>query len=283
MATTFAPPTLRELAALWVSKGGANLGIVGDAAHRERAVSYHLGRFDLRDGAYSAITERDVRGLSNAASAIDLGRLNGAYANLRAFSVWLVDQGRANAPGTRDIREVIYTPDGRTVLRWDRERGFASAPRPNEADASHLWHTHISYYRDSEFEPKTAVFERFWVPPDSSTEIDMGLPLSGPTGFGTLRIPAGAKGIRVHDRVDVTVTQDAVRTAARKQLLAPLAGTGYDVTIAGASTFIRREEPGLVFEPDLDPVDPNPALEAAIAALEDRLEAIATIAAGGTP
>jgi hypothetical protein len=147
---TFAPPTLLQLAGLWTGAGGVNLGIVGDTAHLAKGVSYHLGRDDLLATAYSAQTTRDRAGLSNAASAIDLGKLGGSYVALRAFSIWLVEQARHNAPGTSDMREIIYSPDGVAVLRWDRERGYSSAPRAGEADTSHRTHTHVSWYRDAE-------------------------------------------------------------------------------------------------------------------------------------
>ncbi|HSV93276.1 MAG TPA: hypothetical protein VLH81_09370 [Desulfobacterales bacterium] len=158
------PRTLRDLGAYWASQGGLNLGVVGSL--RTHCRGYHLGRDriygpvacrpggvarpGLGDADYSVRTARDRAGLSNAASAIDLGRLDGSLEQLRAFSRWLVGRCRANRPGTSDIREVIYSPDGRSVLRWDRERGPSSAPRSGEADDSHLTHTHISFYRDSE-------------------------------------------------------------------------------------------------------------------------------------
>jgi len=160
---TFAPPTLLELAQFWTDHGGVNLGIVGDADHAAKGYSYHLGKDQLVDGAYSAKTARDRAGLSNAASAIDLGRLGGTLAGLAAFSRWLVQQGRANAPGTSDIREVIYTPDGQVVLRWDRERGYASEPRAGEADDSHLTHTHVSFYRDAELRDHTTAIRRYFM------------------------------------------------------------------------------------------------------------------------
>ena len=103
----------------------------------------------MADADYSVMTARDRAGLSNAASAIDLGRLDGSLEQLRAFSRWLVGRCRANRAGTSAIREIIYSPDGRLVLRWDRERGHASAPRVGEGDNSHLTHTHVSLYRDS--------------------------------------------------------------------------------------------------------------------------------------
>jgi len=159
---TFAPRTLVELASFWTARGGVNLGIVGDARHMAARVSYHLGRDDLDPDAYSIRTARDRAGLSNAASAIDLGKLDGSYSGLRTFSRWLVARAREDAPGTRDMREIIYSPDGSTVLRWDRERGFASAPRTGEASDSHLFHTHISFYRDAESRDHRTAFVPYW-------------------------------------------------------------------------------------------------------------------------
>lgn len=162
---TYAPATLTALARYWISQGGVNLGVVGDPAHAAKGVSYHLGADELTATAYSRTTRRDKAGLTNAASAIDLGRLDGSLGKLRSFSSWLVNQGRMNKPGTSDIREIIYSPDGKRVLRWDRERGYTSLPRPGEADLSHLTHTHVSYYRDSQNRDKTQAFRPFFTPP----------------------------------------------------------------------------------------------------------------------
>lgn len=162
---TYAPPTITALARYWTQHGGTNLGVVGDTRHVTKGRSYHLGRSQLTSDAYSRQTARDRAGLSDAASALDLGRLNGSLGGLRAFSRWLVERCQQNAPGTQDIREVIYTPDGKTVLRWDRERGLKSAPRPGEADLSHLTHTHVSWYRDSEKRAKVGAFAPFFEKP----------------------------------------------------------------------------------------------------------------------
>jgi len=159
---SYPPATLTALGAYYVAHGGVNLGIVGDASHTAGGVSYHLGADHLIAGAYSARTARDLAGLTNAASAIDLGRIHDSLGALRQFSNWLVSQARLNAPGTDDMREIIYSPDGAIVLRWDRERGYASLPRPGEADNTHLTHTHISYYRDSQSREKVSVFRRYF-------------------------------------------------------------------------------------------------------------------------
>jgi len=161
---TYAPPALIELGRYWVRHGGVNLGVVGDAAHQRKGTSYHLGRSVLADDAYSRKTARDRAGLTDAASAIDLGKLNGNLGQLRTFSKWFVARCRTNAPGTQDVREFIYSPDGRTVLRWDRERGVNSAPRTGEANNSHLAHSHISFYRDSEKRSKVGLFRPYFEP-----------------------------------------------------------------------------------------------------------------------
>lgn len=159
---TVSPPTLVKLGAYWKHQGGKNLGVVGDASHKAKGISYHLGRAELQSDAYSRNAKRDRVGLSDAASAIDLGRLDGSLHKLRQFSNWLVDRAQHNAPGTRDIREIIWSPDGKRVLRWDRERGADSKPRLGEADDSHLTHTHVSFYRDAELRDHTVAFRPFF-------------------------------------------------------------------------------------------------------------------------
>lgn len=185
---TYAPANLREVQRIWTSHGGVNLGIVGDVAHAQRGTSYHLGKSQLRLDAYSIRTARDRAGLTEAASAVDLGKLDGSFIKLRAFSRWLVTMGQSNQPGTRDLREVIYTPDGRQVFRWDRERGYASQPRTGEADNSHLYHTHISWYRDSESRDRAPLFRRYFGDvsmPDTSTEDPMSIIAHEPIGIPT--------------------------------------------------------------------------------------------------
>lgn len=130
------------------------LGIVGDAAHGNEG--YHVGwdrlQYGEGRGDYSVSDSVRDSNPSNAASAFDVG----AFGSLQAFSVWLVTQCRAGAADTQDIREVIYSPDGYSVKRWDRLGNNVGG------DDSHLFHTHISYFRDSEFNDKTAMFRRYF-------------------------------------------------------------------------------------------------------------------------
>ena len=162
---TFAPATLSELAAYWEAHGGVNLGVVGDAGHQQRGVSYHLGADHLIVDAYSRQTVRDRKPfLTNAASAIDLGRLDGSLGKLQEFSRWLAERCHDGAPGTDDIREVIYSPDGSAIRRWDHvtQRFFVGGDGTGHGDNTHLTHTHVSYYRDSEQRAKVPTFASFF-------------------------------------------------------------------------------------------------------------------------
>jgi hypothetical protein len=164
---TFAPPTLVTLGKYLVSQGAVNLGIKGDTAHVAKGWSYHLGADDLAVGASSARLERDVAGLSNAASAIDIGKVGGSLVGLQKLSAWLSRECVNRAVDTLDLREVIYSPDGSKVFRWDEptqqvyESKFVDG-RWTQGDLSHRTHTHISYFRDAEFRDKTALFRRYW-------------------------------------------------------------------------------------------------------------------------
>ena len=180
---TYNPATLHDLGAFWTAQGGVNLGVVGDTSHIAKGTSYHLGKSQLVATAYSIQTARDKAGLTEAASAIDLGKLDGSLANLRTFSKWFVGQCRVNAPGTSDIREFIYSPDGVTVLRWDRQRGYASAPRAGEADTSHFGHSHASWYRDAEKRDHTTAFRPYFAvvaPPVGGGTVDQFITFAKP-------------------------------------------------------------------------------------------------------
>ncbi|MEU4594379.1 hypothetical protein [Micromonospora aurantiaca (nom. illeg.)] len=139
----------------------AEVGIVGDADHRG---GYHCGSNRVVTNDYSVVeSSRDRAGLTLFASALDVGnfsvRSGGKTHNLRTFSAWLVAQCAANAADARDIREVIYSPDGRTVRRWDR------LGRRTSGDSSHLFHTHISFFRDATRAGRdlTPLFRRYLV------------------------------------------------------------------------------------------------------------------------
>ncbi|MEU5965960.1 hypothetical protein ABZ777_32545 [Micromonospora parva] len=121
------------------------VGIVGDSAHRG---GYHCGSDRVVTNDYSVVeSPRDRAGLTLDAAALDVGNFKvisgGRTHTLPSFSVWCVGQCAAGAADTRDIREIIYSPDGTTVKRWDR------LGKRTSGDSSHRWHTHFSFFRDA--------------------------------------------------------------------------------------------------------------------------------------
>lgn len=175
---TYAPDTLEALRTLLADHIAGlepnEIGIVGDTNHQAKRSSYHLGKGQLTSDSYS-VTEssRDRKGLTEAASAMDIGdgwsvTVNGKRHNLQTFSVWLVAQCKAGKSDTKDIREIIYSPDGEIVKRWDA-LGVRST-----GDNTHTWHTHISWFRDSEKRDKTALFKR-WLTEIGLLEDDVAL------------------------------------------------------------------------------------------------------------
>lgn len=157
---TFAPQSIlnvRHEFQRYTDLPNVALGIV----RNERDTSYHVGKSWVLPGAYSiSESSRDSKGLSEASSAIDIGyysiTVGGKVHTLRTFSIWLVGQCAAGAPDTKDIREVIYSPDGKVVKRWDR------LGKRSSGDTSHLSHTHVSWFRDSENHDRAAVFRRYF-------------------------------------------------------------------------------------------------------------------------
>jgi hypothetical protein len=134
----------------------SELGTVPDPSHDG---GYHCGwdRRHLNDkGLLSDYSwqesARDWNHKTNAARAFDCGSFN----RLREMSVWMVGQCQAGHPDTLDIREIIYSPDGKVVLRWDR-LGIRSS-----GDSSHLSHTHFSFFADAEENDKVSPFQRFF-------------------------------------------------------------------------------------------------------------------------
>jgi hypothetical protein len=155
---TYAPTRLLELRRYLRQQTGLSdnaLGIVGDENHDG---GYHHGWDDrrIRNGQTSdySWTEstRDSSHRTNAAAAIDIGMFD----RLLELNRWLVGQCEAGAQDCTDIRSIIYTDNGTTVKRWDRLR------RRTTGDSSHLYHTHVSYFRDAEDRDKTKPFRRFF-------------------------------------------------------------------------------------------------------------------------
>jgi hypothetical protein len=278
---TFAPPTLLALQDYLEQQtrlSAANLGIVGDARHQS---GYHLGRDRIysitgrRDQDYSVQTSRDRSGLTDAASAMDIG----SFPRLRELSIFLVRRCRDGVPDTRDIREVIYSPDGRTVLRWDRQRGVNSAPQTGEADASHLWHTHISWYRDSASRDQRGPFRAYF-----GGSNDMGLPVTilDPTYRGTYRTDdRPAAGIDLATGLPVTIPAGSTRHVHFTARRTDPDGSGYVLgNASGKPIFVGLSQPG-TFTADADGAPADVA--AAIAARDEEWRTFLLAGSPGEP
>ena len=272
---TFAPPPLRALARSWVAQGGVNLGVVGGPRHKS---GYHLGRDRIfRAGGqgaadYSIQLPRDKPFLTNAASAIDLGRLNGTLEGLQRFSTWLVERCRAETEAYRDVREVIYSPDGRRVERWDNgvRRLFPAGTGTGQGDDSHLTHTHISFFRDSEARPKVALFAPFFAGGDTAMAFALSLSRAMvKTGAPFFDRPEGAEIGTMSRAMTVTVLgipldrstdSSPGRLDTWRAVLVTTAAL--DRTSAPKAVYMRRA--------DLTPAAVNPAWDASLrAALND--------------
>lgn len=124
------------------------LGIIhgspqGGGYHEGHDLLHAAGRAPEDPGSDYSYAEslRDRHGLTDAGSAFDMGD---GFGRFREITLGIVSACQRNDPRTRDVREVIYTPDGVTVRRFDR-LGIRSS-----GDSSHLTHTHTSFFRDAE-------------------------------------------------------------------------------------------------------------------------------------
>ena len=185
---SYAPKSISDLSAYWEQQGGVPLGIVGNNAH---CGGYHLGADRIysdcackpsgacvkgqRSNDYSVQYSRDKKGLSNAASAIDLGKLNKSLHELRKFSRWLVARCQNDATVRHLVREIIYSPDGQKVQRYSGADNVIYVG-PGNGDSSHTTHTHISFWRDTQRTAKVGLFAPYFESvPDTSTGDQMGL------------------------------------------------------------------------------------------------------------
>lgn len=151
---TYAPDDLKAIQNYCHLQTGQDWASLGITHQTPQGGGYHEG-FDLLAEAgrapgpeypysdYSyADSNRDRCCVTDGASAFDLG---GDFGRFREITMGIVHACERWDPRCRDVREVIYTPDGRTVHRWD-----ATGRQPDSGDNSHLTHTHISFFRDSE-------------------------------------------------------------------------------------------------------------------------------------
>ncbi len=171
------------LAKFWRDQGGRSLGIVGDVKHQQKGTSYHLGKYQLKPDAYSRRLRRDREGLTERASALDLGKLNKQHRE----AAQVLELARGTGRGRPDPRypgdHLVPGREGRAALGRAPGPGIPSLRRDKNGvihiindgngDETHFWHTHISFYRDSRVEPKVLYFRPFFehpIPPKPDDE-----------------------------------------------------------------------------------------------------------------
>lgn len=165
---TFAPSDLlafrRTVMSLTGITSASDVGIVGDGAHQHTG-GYHEGMDVLETltigydppatehiGSstqdYSCRLARDRRGLTNAASAMDIGAgwFRGGRAAWIRFNNLFVAALHANDPALAAVRATNYSPDGTAKRRTDRQAGWSVVSSSDTVDT----HTHVEWYRDTE-------------------------------------------------------------------------------------------------------------------------------------
>lgn len=151
---SYAPQNLldvREYIQAHTGLSDNDLGIVGDKYHTS---GYHLGRDRLPANDYSNRLPRDKAGLTNAASASDIGN----FSQLRELTSFVLDRCR---DGRMTQIRAINGPwfDGR-AYRWDSQNNWQAVIKPR--GDSHETHAHLEWWRDTEHQDKTWIFREFF-------------------------------------------------------------------------------------------------------------------------
>jgi hypothetical protein len=125
-------------------------GIVGNPD--THFFGYHRSRhFDINfgsDGAddYSVVLAQDKKGADDCASALDVTMPPDL---MKEVSARLLAAGKADDPRLHALREFFGTIDGVRVTGWDRHNpDDAHDDTPTSSDDSHLFHVHLSFYRE---------------------------------------------------------------------------------------------------------------------------------------
>jgi hypothetical protein len=146
MTTT--PADLLAIRAYLLPRTGLDANGLGIQHFSPDGGGYHegndlLGQAGRRDSDYSKRESPRDRPGTNDASGIDIGDFNHGGRTLHGLTVFLLARCAAGDPRCHEIREIIYSLDGVTVHRYDA-LGIRST-----GDSSHLYHDHVSFFRDS--------------------------------------------------------------------------------------------------------------------------------------
>ncbi|WP_375502387.1 peptidoglycan-binding protein [uncultured Jatrophihabitans sp.] len=119
-------------------------GVSGDARH---SFGYHVDPDELPAADYSVVTKRDRQGARvnpRSASAWDLSF---HQRDMTLVTNRLLQAAKSRDPRMVGVREFCGTRNGRDTYPWDLHTN--SCEGINSWDDSHLWHVHISFYRDA--------------------------------------------------------------------------------------------------------------------------------------
>lgn len=119
-------------------------GIVGDASHVK---GYHRARAVLPPDDYSVELRRDRGGPDWAASALDIKPPDTVH--MMRLTRRMRGAVQLHDRRLSCVREFYGTLDGETVYGWDLATNTAST-----SDSSHLWHLHLSFYRETVGRPQ---------------------------------------------------------------------------------------------------------------------------------
>lgn len=132
----YAPDAIRAVYDALTLPGKQLSGIIGDSAHD---YGYHRGRNYVGYGDYSAVLPPDLGGDGEAACGLDVSL---PPDQMSAATQRLLNAVSSGDGRTAAVREFYGTVDGYNVVGWDQ--AYAC---PATSDSSHLWHIHISVYR----------------------------------------------------------------------------------------------------------------------------------------
>ena len=176
------PQSLIDVSKYVQAKAGVPASNMSIRAARS-ARGFHAGKAEIfgpnghgnRD--YSVRDPRNLAGLTDASSAIDVKI---PIPQLKALTAHLVEEGKAGSL----LFEVIGPDATGKANYWSVKTGWL--PRPNLAPASHSWHAHLGFWRDTEFADRVAPFRSFFEGPAAPAPVPEPDPDTTPDASPTL-------------------------------------------------------------------------------------------------
>lgn len=155
------PQSLIDVSKYIQEKAGVPASNMSIRAARS-ARGFHAGKSEIYgpngqgDKDYSVKNPRNKAGLSEYSSAIDIKI---AKPQLKALVAHLVAEGAAG----NLLFEVIGPDSSGKANYWGHITGWQ--PNPHLAPASHAWHAHLGFWRDTENADRLAPFRSFYESP----------------------------------------------------------------------------------------------------------------------